>query len=161
MTSPIPLSDFAQAVDRPESLIRMMAKSWDIPLENENLSLASAVRLIRIFETRHNRGMEEAERCRQALSDAKNRELELHVALEIVKRERASLEARLEENRSNLNRTEARADRLEGKLHEMSQSLAYLVDQRDRIVARQVTRSRVHEQIQDGRPVLVLSNPIN
>ena len=158
--SMISLSDFAAAVDRPESLIRMLAKSWDIPLGETTLSLQSAIRLVRLFETRHSSGMDEAEHCRKALDRAKERELELHIAIDILKRERASLEARLEENRAYLDRAEARADRLEGKLHEMSQSLAYLVDQRDRIFARGMMRSQVHEQIQDGRSVLVLSHPV-
>ncbi|WP_420567719.1 hypothetical protein [Thalassovita sp.] len=160
MSSKIPLNEFAAAVDRPESLIRMLAKAWEIPLDGGTVPLPSAVRLVRLFESRHNTGMDEAEQCRKSLDRAKDRELELHIAIDILKRERASLEARLEENRRHLDRAEARADRLEGKLHEMSQSLAYLVDQRDRIVARGVMRSQVHEQFQDGRPVLVLSRPV-
>ena len=156
----IPINEFAAAVDRPESLIRMLAKSWDIPLDEAAVPLQSAIRLVRLFESRHSSGMDEAEHCRKALDRAKERELELHIAIDILKRERSSLEARLEENRAYLNRAEARADRLESKLHEMSQSLAYLVDQRDRIFARGVMRSQVHEQIQDGRAVLVLSHPV-
>lgn len=156
----IPLNEFAAAVDRPESLIRMLAKAWEIPLDEGTVPLHSAVRLVRLFESHQNTRMDEAEQCRESLDRAKDRELELHIAIDILKRERASLEARLEDNLRYLDRAEARADRLEGKLHEMSQSLAYLVDQRDRIVARGVMRSQVHEQIQDGRPVLVLSRPV-
>lgn len=160
MSSLISLSDFASEVDRPESLIRMLAKSWDIPLGETTVPLQSAIRLVRLFESRHSSSMDEAEHCRKALDRAKERELELHIAIDILKRERTSLEERLRENRVYLGRAEARADRLEGKLHEMSQSLAYLVDQRDRIFARDVMRSQVHEQIQDGRSILVLSHPV-
>ncbi|WP_223426854.1 hypothetical protein [Tateyamaria pelophila] len=160
MTTAISLSEFSQAVDRPESLIRMLAKSWDIPVDGESLSIMSVVRLIRVCESQRGGGMEEAELCRNALAHAKERELELHIAIEILQRERSSLKERLEESRDFYNRAETRADRLEAKLHEMSQSLAHLVDQRDRILANSIMRSRVSEKIKNGRLVLVLSDPV-
>ena len=92
---------------------------------------------------------------------AKSRELELAVALDIVKRERASLANQVELLSDQLERANKRSERLEEKLHDLTESFAHLVSQRDRLVAQSRMKSKVSIKYHEGREVLYLEQPVN
>jgi chromosome segregation ATPase len=95
------------------------------------------------------------------LQAAKGRELELSVALEIVKQERSSFEKQANVLSEQLDRSNRRSDRLEQKLHDLTASFAHLVSQRDRLVAKTQSKSKTTLQWRNGKAVLLLEEPVN
>lgn len=156
----IPLSELAKAIDRPESLIRIAAKSRAISIEHESVSLPDMALIVRIFAgsyTDETADMHQllAENEKQAANAAA-----LARSLEKAKSDNSYLMRTLKELRSARERAEARADRMESMLHDVSKSLAHLVDQRDRIVDRYLHQSRAVARLVDGKEVLLLCDPV-
>ena len=81
-------------------------------------------------------------------------------SLEKSKSDNTYLMRSIKEQRAARDRAEARADRMESMLHDVSKSLAHLVDQRDRIVNRYLHQSRTIPRQIDGKEVLLLCDPI-
>ena len=157
----VSLQSLSDALDRSQALVRMVAKSLDVKVKDEQVSLPDALTLMRYFSA--GKGEQDALWDQQSskLEMAKSRELELAVALDIVKRERASLANQVELLSDQLGRANERNDRLEAKLHELTASFAHLVSQRDRLVAQSKMKSKTSIKYHEGREVLYLEQPVN
>ena len=83
--------------------------------------------------------------------------LELAIALEIAKDQRANLQLENSRLRERCRRAEDRADRLENRLHEVTRALAILAHD----PVKNAAASRAIETVVDGAPVLRLENPIS
>lgn len=153
--------DIATALKRPEALVRLTAASVDITVKKGCVSLEEAIVLIRYFSNRSFDQEEFLANQTLKIQAAKGRELELSVALEIVKQERASLEKQTNVLSEQLDRSNRRSDRLEQKLHDLTASFAHLVSQRDRLVAQTQTKSKTTLQWRNGKAVLLLEEPVN
>jgi septal ring factor EnvC (AmiA/AmiB activator) len=149
------------ALDRSQALIRMVAKSLDVKITDGHVTLPDALALIRYFASQ--KGEQDAlwEEQSSKLESAKAREFELAMALDIVKRERGSLEKQVALLTAQLDKAHERNDRLEAKLHELTASFAHLVSQRDRLVAQTKVKSKVSLKYHQGREVLYLEQPVN
>ena len=157
----VSLQSLSDALDRSQALVRMVAKSLDVKVQDEKVSLPETLTLMRYFSA--GKGEQDALWDQQSskLDAAKSRELELAVALDIVKRERASLANQVELLSDQLERANKRSDRLEEKLHDLTESFAHLVSQRDRLVAQSRMKSKVSIKYHEGREVLYLEQPVN
>ena len=161
LTQSVSYSELACVLGRSEALVRMVAKSLDIKVKDEQVSLSDALTLMRYFSA--GKGEQDALWDQQSskLEMAKSRELELAVALDIVKRERASLANQVELLSDQLERANKRSERLEEKLHDLTESFAHLVSQRDRLVAQSRMKSKASIKYHEGREVLYLEQPVN
>jgi len=157
----VSLQSLSGALDRSQALVRMVAKSLDVKVKDEKVSLPDALTLMRYFSA--GKAEQDALWDQQSskLDVAKSRELELAVALDIVKRERASLANQVELMSDQLERANKRSDRLEEKLHDLTESFAHLVSQRDRLVAQSRMKSKASIKYHEGREVLYLEQPVN
>ena len=155
------VNDIATALKRPEALVRLTAASVDIKVRKGCVSLDDAILLIRYFSDRSFDQEEFLANQTLKLQAAKGRELELSIALEIVKQERSSLEKQANVLSEQLDRSNLRSDRLEQKLHDLTASFAHLVSQRDRLVAKTQTKSKTTLQWRNGKAVLLLEEPVN
>ena len=157
----VSLQSLSDALDRSQALVRMVAKSLDVKVKDEQVSLPDALALMRYFSA--GKGEQDALWDQQSskLDAAKSRELELAVALDIVKRERVSLANQVELLADQLERANKRSDRLEEKLHDLTESFAHLVSQRDRFVAQSRMKSKASIKYHEGREVLYLEQPVN
>ena len=157
----VSLQSLSDALDRSQALVRLVAKSLDVKVKDEQVSLPDALALMRYLSAA--KGEQDALWDQQGskLEMAKSRELELAVALDIVKRERASLANQVELLSDQLERANKRSDRLEEKLHDLTESFAHLVSQRDRLVAQSRMKSKASIKNHEGREVLYLEQPVN
>ena len=153
--------DIASALKRPEALVRLTAASVDIKVSLGCVSLDDAIVLIRYFSDRSFDQEEFLANQTLKLQAAKGRELELSIALEIVKQERSSLEKQANVLSEQLDRSNRRSDRLEQKIHDLTASFAHLVSQRDRLAAKTQTKSKTTLQWRNGKTVLLLEEPVN
>ena len=157
----ISVRDLSVALKRPEGLVRLTAKSVDIGVKTGCVSLDGAIALIRCFSDRSFDQDELLATQTLKLQAAKGRELELVIALEMVKQERSSLEKQAKVLSEQLDRTNLRSDRIEQKLHDLTVSFVHLISQRDRLVAQAQTTSKTTLQWRNGRSVLLLEEPVN
>jgi hypothetical protein len=157
----ISVRDLSVALKRPEALVRLTAKSFDLAVKTGCVSLDGDIALIRCFSDRSFDQDELLATQTLKLQAAKGRELELAIALEMVKQERSSLEKQANVLSEQLDRTNRRSDRLEQKLHDLTASFAHLVSQRDRLVAQTQTKSKTTLQWRNGKAVLLLEEPVN
>ena len=155
------VSDIAAGVKGPGAFVGLPAASVDIKVRRGCVSLDEAIVLIRYFSDRSFDQEEFLANQTLKLQAAKGRELELSVALEIVKQERSSLEKQANVLSEQLDRSNRRSDRLEQKLHDLTASFAHLVSQRDRLVAKTQSNSKTTLQWRNGKAVLLLEEPVN
>src|SRR6056297_2663469 len=92
----VSLQSLSDALDRSQALVRMVAKSLDVKVQDEQVSIPDALTLMRYFSAC--KGEQDALWDQQSskLDAAKCRELKLALALDIVKRERASVASQVE-----------------------------------------------------------------
>ena len=157
----ITVQELSHALGRSAALIHMIARSFDIQVRDDQLSLSNAVNLIRCLAGRKGDQDDQLLLQNNKLQAAKDREFELAVALEIIKRERTALEAKTELLQKQLEHANSRSDRLEAKLHDLTDSLAHLVSQRDRLFSRIRVESSTSIRQHRGRDVLYLEHPVN
>jgi predicted nuclease with TOPRIM domain len=160
-TQVVSFKDLSAVLNRSTALIRIIAKSLDIDVSDEQIPLNDALDLMRYFAGLN--GEQDAlwHGQNSKLQAAKEREIEYAVALEIVKRERAALEEQVKLLTQQLYGANQRSDRIEQKLHELTASFAHLVSQRDRLVAQTRSVSKTSIKQHNGRPVLYLERPVN
>lgn len=156
----IEIEILAEQLGRSTALLRLAAKRLKIDASQGSLTVSDAVHLIRYFSTQKYDQSQVLEQQAAVIEEAHTKQLEYAVALEIVRRERAMLETQVQQIQERLQIADQRNDRLEGKIDDLVQSLAYLVDQRDRLVAgkNQISRARLIHS--NGREVLLLENPV-
>jgi chromosome segregation ATPase len=157
----ISFQQLSKALDRPEALVRMGAKSLDIAEGGNEVSMGEALDLMRYFAGSKSEQDQLWSKQNSRLQSAKAREFECAMALEIVKRERTSLEHQVQLLSEQLKRADQRSDRLEQKLHDLTESLAHLVSQRDRLVGQTKSVSKTSIKQYRGKDVLVLEHPVN
>lgn len=153
--------DLSNVLDRSEALIRMTAKALDIDVEGQHVSCHDALHIMRFFAGGKGEQNQLWSEQSSKLQAAKAREFEFAMALEILKRERASLDKQVELLTEQLARANHRSDRLEQKLHDLTASFAHLVSQRDRLVAQTKIKSTTSIKQHQGRDVLYLERPVN
>jgi len=157
----VSLQTLSDALDRSQALVRVVAKSLDVKVTHEHVTLADALILMRYFAGRKSEQDVLWDNQTSKLDAAKAREFELAMALDIVKRERCSLDNHVALLTAQLNKANERNDRLEAKLHELTSSFAHLVSQRDRLVAQTKMKSKASIKYHEGREVLYLEQPVN
>jgi len=157
----IPLNLLSDALGRSKALIRMVGKSLDVQDQGGCVELTDALTLMRYFASAT--GEQDAlwEQLSAKLATAKSRELELAIALDIVRRERTSLSHQVEALSAQLGRADERSRRLEKQLHELTETFAYLVSQRDRLLAQTKMQSKASLRYDQGREVLYLERPVS
>lgn len=117
----------------------------------DGLELEQALRLVAKLGTYSGSAEAELAHLSQSLNDAKAKNLELAVALEMVKAERHHQRAQIHDLKQQVAAAQARAERAEARLHEVTRSFAYLIER----------NARGHS-LADTRPEpLLLTNPIN
>lgn len=117
----------------------------------DGLELEQALRLVAKLGTYSGSAEAELAQLSQSLNDAKAKNLELAVALEMVKAERHHQRAQIQDLKQQVAAAQARAERAEARLHEVTRSFAYLIER----------NARGHS-LADTRPEpLLLTNPIN
>lgn len=160
-TQMISLGSLSGTLDRSQALIRMVAKLLDVNVSDGLVSMPDALTLMRYFSA--SKGEQDAlwDQQNSRLEAAKSRELELVVALDIVKRERGSLANQVELLSDQLHHANQRCKRLEEKLHDLTESFAHLVSQRDRLAAHTKMKSKASIKYLKGCEVLYLEQPIN
>ncbi len=118
---------------------------------NDGLELEQALRLVAKLGTYSGSAEAELAHLSQGLSDAKAKTLELAVALEMVKAERHHQRGLIQDLKQQVAASQARAERAEARLHEVTRSFAYLIE-----------RNARGQALADTRPApLLLTNPIN
>ena len=157
----VSVQDLAYVLERSESLVRMVANSFDVDISAQGVALGDALELLRYFAFCNAEQDKLLSRQNAKLQGAKARELEHAIALEIVKRERCCLEDQVKYLTNQLERENWRNERLEQKLDELMASFAHLVSQRDCLVAQAKIQSKVTVRQHKGREVLYLEQPVN
>lgn len=157
----VSLQSLSDALDRSQALVRMVAKSLDIKVANEHVALHDALTLMRYFAGGKSEQDALWDNQTAKLDAAKAREFELAMAMDIVKRERGSLDSQVALLTAQLDKAHERNDRLEAKLHELTESFAHLVSQRDRLMAQTKVKSKASLKYHQGREVLYLERPVN
>ena len=157
----ISLQSLSDALGRSKALISMVGKSLDVQDHDGFVELTDALALMRYFASAT--GEQDAlwEQLSAKLATAKSRELELAIALDIVKRERTTLSHQVEALSAQLGRADERNSRLDKQLHELMESFAYLVSQRDRLLTQTQMQSKASLKYDQGREVLYLEQPVN
>lgn len=157
----VSLQSLSEALNRSQALVQMVAKSLDVTIKDRHVTLPDALTLMRYFAGRKSEQDVLWDNQTSKLDAAKAREFELAMALDIVKRERGSLEKQVALLTAQLDKAHERNDRLEAKLHELTASFAHLVSQRDRLVAQTKVKSKASLKYHQGREVLYLEQPVN
>lgn len=157
----VSLQSLSDALEQLPAIVRLVAKSLDVIVNDEQVLLPDALTLMRYFSA----GIDDKDALwdqqSSKLDMTKSRKLELTVALEIIELERASLVNQVELLSNQLERAHERNDRHEAKLHELMTSFAFLVSQRDRLVEQSGMKSRVSIKYHEDREVLYLEEPVN
>lgn len=157
----VSLQSLSDALDRSRVLVRMVAKSLDVKVTDGHVTLPAALNLMRYFAGQRSEQDALWDNQTAKLDAAKAREFELAMALDIVKRERGSLDNHVALLTAQLDKAHERNDRLEAKLHELTESFAHFVSQRDRLVAPTKVKSKASLKHHQDREVLYLEQPVN
>ena len=157
----IPIDELAQVLGRSSSFVRVSMTVLKVSMHKNTLSLENAVSVIRYFASKSSDQETLLENITQKLAACERRELELAVAMELLKQERSTLKEQVRSARSQLERSQARNDRLENQLHELTASFAYILSQRDKLVARSKLHSKATLKQNNGHEVLYLEYPVN
>lgn len=162
MAHSMPISELADSLGRSEAFIRITLRSLGIEYEKDRIQLANAVKLIHYFSGKSGEESKLVSHLEAQIHTIKKRELELSVAIEILRRERDMLNRQNVILNKQIEKSNDRADRLEEKLHDVTRSFVHIVDQRDRLVAKQLGyKSSAVEIRKNGRRILLLKNPVN
>ncbi len=156
----IPFGALAKALGWSEVYLQASAMALDINNKTSGFSIQDVVALIQnsaVSKSAQDAFLSDLIKSKKL---AQARELELAVALEIVKNDRSSAREQIEFLNQQLARAHARGDRLEKKIHDLTASLAHIVSQRDQLVARSQLKSKATTKVQNGREVLYLEEPI-
>lgn len=154
------LEMLALHLERPPALLRLAAKRLKIEFSKATLSISDTVNLIRYFSIQKYDQTQVLERQAAVVEEVLARQLEYAFALEILQRERFLRQNQVQQIQKRLEIADQRNDRLKGKLNELVQSPAYLIDQRDRLVAKSKRKSRTQVSKIAGRDVMLLKDPV-
>lgn len=157
----ISYKDLSNALDRSEAFIRIASKTLDIDAKGECISFDDVLVLMRYFAGHKSEQDVLWQKQNSKFQALKSRNFEYAVALDIVKRERSFLKQQVGLLTEQLTRAHERSDRLENKLHDLTESLSFLVSQRDRLVAQKRIESLASIKYHNGREVLYLECPVN
>lgn len=161
MSLTIPLDELAHALGRSSAFLRVSMAILKISGSDEALTLEDAVNVIRYFAPKSADQDTLLTALTQKLDATERRELELAVAIEIIKQERSSLKDQVNFMQYQLEHAQARGDRLEEQLHDVTASFAHILSQRDKLVARSKLKSKTSLKQYNGREVLYLEDPVN
>lgn len=161
MSLKISIDELARALGRSTAFLRVSMAVLKISDRDSCLTLEDAVSVIRYFASMSADQDTLFSSITKKLEAAERRELEVAVALEIVKQERSSLKEQVKFTQHQLEHAQARGDRLEKQLHDLTASFAHILSQRDKLVARAKLRSRASLKQYNGREVLYLEDPVN
>jgi len=157
----ISLQSLSGALNRSRLLVRMVAKSLDVKVTDGHVTLLAALTLMQYFAAQRSEQDALWDNQTAKLDAAKAREFELAMALDIVKRERGSLDNQVALLTAQLDKAHECNDRLGAKLQELTESFAHLVSQRDRLVAPIKVKSKASLKHHQDREVLYLEQPVN
>jgi phage shock protein A len=83
------------------------------------------------------------------------------LAVEFLKSERKALKEKVVLLESTLAKSEARSDRMEASLMQLTESISHLANNRDNLMGMMLKQSTYEVKMIDSKEVLVLSNPIS
>lgn len=156
MAQTISLESLSEALDRSKALIRRAAKSLDVQVQDGRVTLTDALTVMRYLSSDAGEQGANSEQW-----TGKSRETELAVTLDIVKRERTATARQVEVLSAQLGHANERCKRLEEQLHNLMESFAYMVAQKDRPVAHSKMKSKASLKHVQGREVLYLEQPVD
>lgn len=161
MQTSIPISMLAHHLERSEAWVRMSMSALHIPHGKDDLGLQEAIQIIRYFACQSGDQAALLSELETSIAGMNKRELELSIALEIIRHERDTLQKQNQFLHKQLEQSNTRAELSESRLHRLSESIFHLVSQRDLLVAKAKHKSHTVQIFQNGRPVLLLQNPVN
>ena len=156
----VPLQQISEVTKRKLSCVRFLARNVDIEIQDEQVSIESALTLTKMLciKTTDTEEIHELrEENKQLAHDKQAHEL----AVEFLKSERRALKEKVEILEHHLRQSESRTDRFEASLLKMAESVSHLANNRDALMGQMLQQSSWHIKQVGQKEVLVLSKPLN
>ena len=156
----VPLQQISEITTRKLSFVRFLARNVDIEIQDEQVSIESALTLTKMLciKTTDTEEIHELrEENKQLAHDKQAHEL----AVEFLKSERRALKEKVEILEHHLRQSESRTDRFEASLLKMAESVSHLANNRDALMGQMLQQSNWHIKQVGQNEVLVLSKPVN
>jgi len=158
----IPISLLAEVLDRKQSYIRLLLKQMMVDHSGDSVPAEQALIITQTLSRKET--AEETAEIVKLRDDNENLAFEKEVqelAVEFLKSERKALKEKVVILESTLAKSEARSDRLEASLMQLTESISHLANNRDNLMGMMLKQSTYEVKMIGSKEVLVLSNPIS
>ena len=158
----IPISLIAEVLDRKQSYIRLLLKQMMVDHSGDSVPAEHALIITQTLSRKEMAG--ETAEIVKLRDDNENLAFEKEVqelAVEFLKSERKALKEKVVILESTLAKSEARSDRLETSLMQLTESISHLANNRDNLMGLMLKQSTYEVKMIGSKEVLVLSNPIS
>ena len=158
----IPISLLAEVLDRKQSYIRLLLKQMMVDHSGDSVPAEQALIITQTLPRKET--AEETAEIVKLRDDNENLAFEKEVqelAVEFLKSERKALKEKVVILESTLAKSEARSDRLEASLMQLTESISHLANNRDNLMGMMLKQSTYEVKMIGSKEVLVLSNPIS
>ena len=157
----IPISLIAEVLDRKQSYIRLLLKQMMVDHSGDSVPAEHALIITQTLSRKET--AEETAEIVKLRDDNENLAFEKEVqelAVEFLKSERKALKEKVILLETTLAKSEARSDRLEASLMQLTESISHLANNRDNLMGMMLRQSTCEVKMVGSKEVLVLSNPI-
>ena len=158
----IPISLIAEVLDRKQSYIRLLLKQMMVDHSDDSVPAEHALIITQTLSRKET--AEETAEIVKLRDDNENLAFEKEVqelAVEFLKSERKALKEKVILLETTLAKSEARSDRLETSLMQLTESISHLANNRDNLMGMMLKQSTYEVKTIGSKEVLVLSNPIS
>jgi len=158
----IPISLIAEVLDRKQSYIRLLLKQMMVDHSGDSVPAEHALIITQTLSRKET--AEETAEIVKLRDDNENLAFEKEVqelAVEFLKSERKALKEKVILLETTLAKSEARSDRLETSLMQLTESISHLANNRDNLMGMMLKKSTYEVKTIGSKEVLVLSNPIS
>ena len=158
----IPISLIAEVLDRKQSYIRLLLKQMMVDHSGDSVPAEHALIITQTLSRKET--AEETAEIVKLRDDNENLAFEKEVqelAVEFLKSERKALKEKVILLETTLAKSEARSDRLEASLMQLTESISHLANNRDNLMGMMLRQSTCEVKMVGSKEVLVLSNPIS
>ena len=158
----IPISLLADILDRKQSFIKLLLKQMGINYVGETIPVEDALIITQNLSSKETAA--ETAEIVKLRDDNENLAFEKEVqelAVEFLKSERKALKEKVILLETTLAKSEARSDRLEASLMQLTESISHLANNRDNLMGMMLRQSTCEVKMVGSKEVLVLSNPIS
>ena len=158
----IPISLIAEVLDRKQSYIRLPLKQMMVDHSGDSVPAEQALIITQTLSRKET--AEETAEIVKLRDDNENLAFEKEVqelAVEFLKSERKALKEKVILLETTLAKSEARSDRLEASLMQLTESISHLANNRDNLMGMMLRQSTCEVKMVGSKEVLVLSNPIS